>query len=100
MAKRNKSGKQQVLVRLRRKGNPLALLVGMQADAATLEKNMEVPQMLKVELLCDPAIILLGISPKATKKVIRRDTCTPVFRGAMSTIAKVGKEPRCTMIDE
>ena len=29
------------------KGNPIALLVGMQIGAATLEKSMEVPQKIK-----------------------------------------------------
>jgi len=32
---------------MRRKGNPLALLVGMQAGAATLENSMEGPQKTK-----------------------------------------------------
>ena len=32
-----------MLLRMWRKGNPLTLLVGMQADAATLENSMEVP---------------------------------------------------------
>ena len=36
-----------MLARMQKKGNPLKLLVGMQAGAATLENNMEVPQ--KVE---------------------------------------------------
>ena len=36
-----------MLARMGRKGNPLTLLVGMQAVAATLENSMEVPQ--KVE---------------------------------------------------
>ena len=36
-----------MLARMQRKGNPLILLVGMQADAATLGNSMEVPQ--KVE---------------------------------------------------
>ena len=31
----------KVLARLWRKGNPSALLVGMQADVATVEKSME-----------------------------------------------------------
>jgi len=35
--------KQQMLVRMQRKGNPLTLLVGMQAGAATLENSMVVP---------------------------------------------------------
>ena len=39
--------KQQVLAKIRRKGNPLALLVGMQTGAATLENSMEFPQKVK-----------------------------------------------------
>ena len=42
----NKS-KKQVLERLWRKGNPGALLLGMQTGAATLEKSMEFPQKTK-----------------------------------------------------
>ena len=37
----------QLLQRIRRKGNPSALLVGMQAGAATVENNMEFPQKTK-----------------------------------------------------
>ena len=39
--------KQQVLEKLWRKGNPSALLVGMQAGAATVENTMEFPQETK-----------------------------------------------------
>ena len=39
--------KQQVLARLWRKGNPSALLVGMQTGAATVENSMEFPQKTK-----------------------------------------------------
>ena len=39
--------KQQVLARLWRKGNPSALLVGMQTAAATVENSMEFPQKTK-----------------------------------------------------
>ena len=49
-----------------RKGSPHALLVGMQIGAATMENNMDVPQKIKIELLCDPAISLLGIYSKKT----------------------------------
>ena len=35
------------VARMWRKGNPLALLLGMQTDAATLENNTEVPQKVK-----------------------------------------------------
>ena len=39
--------KQQVLQRMRRKGNPSALLMGMQTGAATMENSMEFPQKTK-----------------------------------------------------
>ena len=45
MAKINK--KQQVQARMWRKGNPLALLVGMQTGVATVEISMEVTQKVK-----------------------------------------------------
>ena len=36
-----------MLERVWRKGDPLALLVGMQIDTATMEKNMEIPSKTK-----------------------------------------------------
>ena len=39
--------KQQVLERMWRKGNPSALLVGMQTGAATVENSMDFPQKTK-----------------------------------------------------
>ena len=39
--------KQQVLERMWRKGNPSALLVGMQTGAATVENSVELPQKTK-----------------------------------------------------
>ena len=39
--------KQQVLERMWREGNPSALLVGMQTDAATVENSVEFPQKTK-----------------------------------------------------
>ena len=55
---------------------------------------------LKIELPYDPAITLLGIYPKDTNVVIGRGTCTPMFIAAMSTIAKLWKEPRSPSKDE
>ena len=55
---------------------------------------------LKIELPYDPAITLLGIYPKDTHEVIRRGTCTPMFTAAMSTVARLWKEPRYPSIDE
>ena len=55
---------------------------------------------LKIELPYDPAIALLGIYPNDTNVVIQRGTCTLMFIAAMSTIAKLWKEPRRPSIDE
>ena len=71
------------------KGNPCALLVGMHTSTATVEDYMEVPQKLKIELPYDPAIALLGVYPRDTGVLFRRDTCTPMFIATLSTIAKV-----------
>ena len=55
---------------------------------------------LKIELPYDPAIALLGVYPRNTGTLFRRDTCTPMFTAALSTIAKVWKEPKCPSTDE
>ena len=55
---------------------------------------------LKIELLYDPAVALLGIFPKDTDVVKRRAICTPIFIAAMSTIAKQWKELKCPSTDE
>ena len=55
---------------------------------------------LKIELPYNSAIALLGIYPNHTDAVKRQDTCTPMFIAAMSTIAKLWKEPRCPSKDE
>ena len=48
----------------------------------------------------NPAIALLGICPKDTDAVKRQGICTPMFIAAMSTVAKLWKEPRCPSKDE
>ena len=54
---------------------------------------------LKIELPYNTAIALLGIYPWDTGVLFRRDTCTPIFIAALSTIVKVWKEPRCPSMD-
>ena len=56
--------------------------------------------MLKIKLPYNPAIALLGIYPKDRDVVKRRGTCAPLFIAAMSTIAKLWKEPRYLSTDE
>ena len=59
------------------KGNPSALLVGMQTGAATVENSIEFLQKLKMELPFDPAIPLLGLYPKNPETPIQKNLCTP-----------------------
>ena len=53
-----------MLERMRRNGNPLALLVGMQTGAASLETVWRFLKKLKIDLPYDAAIALLGIYPR------------------------------------
>ena len=55
---------------------------------------------LKIDLPYDPAIALLGIYPMDTRVLMHRGTCTPMFIAALSTIAKLWKEPKCPSADE
>ena len=55
---------------------------------------------LKIDLPHDPAIALLGIYPRDTGVLMHRDTCTPMFIPAPSTIAKLWKEPKCPSTEE
>ena len=87
-----------MLERVWRKGNPLALLVGMQTSTATMENSVEILKILQIELPYDPAIPLLGIHTKETR--IERDTCTPMFIAALLIIARTWKQPRCPSAGE
>ena len=78
-----------MLERVWRKGNPLALLVGMSIDTATMEYSMEVSSKLKIELPYGPAIPLLGTYPEKT--IIQKDACTPMFIAVLFTIARTWK---------
>ena len=53
---------------------------------------------LKIELPYDPAILLLGIYPEKT--IIQKESCTTMFIGALFTIARTWKQPKCPSTDE
>ena len=53
---------------------------------------------LKIELIYDPAIPLLGIYPDKT--IIQKDTCTLMFMAALFTVAKTRKQPKCPSAEE
>ena len=81
-----------------RKGNPLTLLVGMQAIQPLWRTVWRFLKKLETKLPYDPAIPLLGIHTEETR--IERDTCTPMFTVALFTIARTWKQPRCPSADE
>ena len=87
-----------MLERVCRKGNPLTLLVGMLTGIAIMENNVEIPLKTGIELPCDPGIPLLGIHTEETRT--ERDTCTPMFIAALSTVARTWKLPRCPSADQ
>ena len=75
-----------------RKGNPSALLVGMQTGAATVENTMEVPQKTKngTAHCCDYTL--------RTLKVQSKRTYVPSVHN--STIYKCWKQPKCPSLSE
>ena len=58
------------------------------------------PKKLKIELPCDPTILLLGIYPEKVKTIIQKDTCSPIFTAALLTTAKTWTQPKCPLTDE
>ena len=83
-----------------RKGNPSALLGGMQTGAATVENSVEFPQTLKIELPFDPALPLLALCPKNTEISIQKNLCTLMFIAVLFTIARCWKQPKCPSVNE
>ena len=82
------------------KGNPGALLVGMQTGEATLENSWNFLRKLKMELPFDPAIPLLGLYPKSPETPVQKNLCTPMFTAAQFTIAKCWKQSKCPSANE
>ena len=55
-------------------------------------------KILKTDLPYDPAVALLGIYLRDTRVLMHRGTCTPMFIAALSTIAKLWKEDRKSVV--
>ena len=99
MAIHKQINKQQVLERLWRKGNPSALLVGLQTHATTTE-NWNFLLKLKVELPFNQTIPLLGLYPKNSETPMQKILFTAMFIAAQFTIAKYWKQPKCPLAKE
>ena len=66
--------------------------VGMSTGTATMEINVEFPQVTKNRTTVWLRILLLGIYPKETKSLSRRDISPPMFIAALLTIVKIWKQ--------
>ena len=84
-----------MLVRMWRKGNPFALLVGMQTGAATVEISMEIPQKIKNGTAFWPSDPTSGNLSEENQK----NVCTPMFIVVLFIIAKIWKQPKCPSVD-
>ena len=89
-----------MLARMWRKGNPLMLLVEMQASTAILENSKVVPQDVKNRATLQPRNCTTRYLPQRYRCSERRSTCSPMFIAAMFTIAKLWEELRCLSTDE
>ena len=89
-----------MLERVWRKGNPPSLSWERKLVQPLWRAVRRFLRKLKIELLYDPAIPLLGIYLEKTKALILRDTCTPMFMVALFTTAKTWKQPECPLTDE
>ena len=87
-----------MLVGMWRKGSPHELLVGMHIGTAN---SLEVSKKTKNKTYHrTQQFHLLVYIPKKTKKLIWKDTCTPVFTATLFTIAKIQKQPTCSLTGE
>ena len=53
---------------------------------------------LKIKLLYNPAILLLGIYLKKMITLICKDICSPMFIAALFTIAKIWEGLKCPLV--
>ena len=93
-----------MLARVRRKGNPCILLVGMYIGTDTVENSMKVPQKTKIRSTIWPSKCTPGYIQKQNKTLTQKDTWTPKFMAAlfiiMQLIAKIRKQSEWPSTDE
>ena len=90
----------QVLVNMLRKGTLLHCWWESRRVWPLWKALWTYIKKLKMELLFDPAISLLGIHLKEPKTLIQKNISTPMFIAALFKIAKIWKQPKCPSVDE
>ena len=73
---------------MRRKWNPIALLVGLQTGATTMANIWNFLRKINMEVPFNVAIALLRLYTKNPETPIQKNLCTPMFIAAQFTIAK------------
>ena len=68
----------------------------MQIGIANMEDSKK---NLKIKVVYNSRIAVLGIYPKNLETLLQMDICTPVFIEALFKIAKIWKQPTCLSVD-
>ena len=69
-------------------------------SSATVENRMEFTQKLKMELLFDPEIPVLGIYHKNHETLIQKNICTPMFISTLLIISSFWKQLKFPSVDK
>ena len=89
-----------MLARMWRKGISFALLVGMQAGAATLENSIEVPENIKNRNVLQSSNCTTRYLSKGHRCAVLKGHMHPNVYSSTIEIGKVWKEPKCPSMDE
>ena len=71
-----------------------------------MENSVEVPQKIKNRIIMQSRSSIpqiqqyLSEKKKKTHTISKKVICTPMFNTALFTIAEIGKQPMCPLIDE
>ena len=89
-----------MLVRPWRKGDPSALLLGMQTGAATVESSMEIPPKIKSGTAFSPSNPSSGNISKGTQNTNSKEHKYLMFIATLFIITKIGKQPKFPSVGE
>ena len=83
-----------------RKGSIHTLLMEIKVGKTTMENSIEVSLKIKIELLCNLAILFLGIYPKRMKTLIGKEICTRMFISALFILDNIWEQLKCLLMDK
>ena len=82
-----------------RKGNPRALLVGMQIGAAKMENSMEVPQRIKDRTTIESSNSTSRYFSKEKKAIKSKICMNPYVHCSIINNSQIWKQPKCPLIN-